>query len=490
MGRPFDLDPDGERLPVKVDTASNGEFFPLPLTPAQRRANALAHRRVSEAAARVGLDRRSFLVSACGAAATLLAFNEAHAGLGGRFAVPAEARFDPQLAQAALGGGGVIDLQTHCVDPSGRWAQGADGQRWTRTLTQVFGQNAKCTGGSFDCYSAEQLVKEVFLDSDTDVAVVSALWGAPGSNPTPVDYAAEARDMVAAMGGRHRILIHGGVLPNAPGQLEFMDEMAERWKVDAWKLYPQWGPAGRGFHMDDPVFGIPMLERARRLGVRVVCAHRGLPLPFLEHAYSHPGDIARAARLFPDLTFLCFHSGFEPGRVEGPYRPDNSEGVDRFVRAARDAGFRPNEGNLHAELGSVWRHYMSKPDQAAHVLGKLLATFGEDRICWGTDSIWYGSPQDQIQAFRSFEITPEFQERFGYPALTAAAKAKILSGNAARIHGIDPATLRRADAPAGPDRIDHLRAEYREQANPSFETFGPKTRREMLRHLAGTGGRP
>jgi len=39
-------------------------------------------------------------------------------------------------------------------------------------------------------------------------------------------------------------------------------------------------------------------------------------------------------------------------------------------------------------------------------------------VLWGTDSIWYGSPQDQIQAFRAFEITPEFQERFGYPALT------------------------------------------------------------------------
>jgi predicted TIM-barrel fold metal-dependent hydrolase len=487
MRRPFDLDPDGERLPIKIDGTSNGEFFPLPITAAEARANALAQRRVTEAARRTALDRRSFLVSACGAAATLLAFNEAHAARGGRFALPAAAAFEPQLAQAALGGGGVVDLQTHCVDPSGRWKEGADGQRWTRTLTQVFGQNAKCTGGSFDCYSAEQLVKEVFLDSDTDIAVVSALWGAPGSNPTPVDYAAEARDLVAAMGGRKRILIHGGVLPNAPGQIAFMDELAERWKVDAWKLYPQWGPQGRGFHMDDPEFGLPMLEKARALGIRVVCAHRGLPLPFLEYAYSHPADIARAARLFPDLTFVCFHSGFEPGLVEGPYDPARDRGVDRFVQAARATGVVANQGNLYAELGSVWRHYMGKPDQAAHVLGKLLATFGEDRICWGTDSIWYGSPQDQIQAFRTFEITPEFQERHGYPALTAAAKAKILAGNAARIHGIDPATLRRADAP---DRIDILRAEYRQAPNPSFETFGPKTRREMLAHLATKGGLP
>ncbi|MCC7271253.1 MAG: amidohydrolase family protein [Alphaproteobacteria bacterium] len=485
MRDPLDLDPDGARLPIKVDTATNGEFFPLPLTRAQKRANALAHRRVGEAARRVGMGRRMFLKSACGAAATLLALDEANAARGGRFAIPAEARWEPAAADAALAGGEVvIDMQTHCVDPAGAWAKGADGERWARTLTQIFGQRLRCSGGPFDCYSAEQLVKDVFLDSDTDAAVVSALWGAPESNPTPPDYAARARDIVAAAGGRKRLLIHGGVLPNAPGQIEFMDVLAKQHRVDAWKLYPQWGPAGTGFHMDDPRFGIPVLERARALGVTVVCAHRGLPLPFLDAAYSHPGDIARVARLFPDLTFLCFHSGFEPGYVEGPYDPGNQRGVDRFVRAARDAGFRPNQGNLYAELGSVWRHYMSKPDQAAHLMGKLLATFGEERICWGTDSVWYGSPQDQIQAFRAFEITPEFQERFGYPALTRTAKAKILGLNAARIHAIDTGALRRAD---GGDAIDRLRADYCAAPNPSFATYGPKTRREMLRHLAAGG---
>ena len=40
---------------------------------------------------------------------------------------------------------------------------------------------------------------------------------------------------------------------------------------------------------------------------------------------------------------------------------------------------------------------------------------GEDRVLWGTDAIWYGSPQPQIMAFRAFEISPEFQEQFGYP---------------------------------------------------------------------------
>jgi hypothetical protein len=42
----------------------------------------------------------------------------------------------------------------------------------------------------------------------------------------------------------------------------------------------------------------------------------------------------------------------------------------------------------------------------AHLLDKLLRYVSEDNVLWGTDSIWYGSPQDQIQAFRRFKIAP------------------------------------------------------------------------------------
>jgi predicted TIM-barrel fold metal-dependent hydrolase len=85
---------------------------------------------------------------------------------------------------------------------------------------------------------------------------------------------------------------------------------------------------------------------------------------------------------------------------------------------------------------------MRSPTEAAHVLGKLMLNVGENNVVWGTDSIWYGSPQGQIQAFRAFEINEEFQERFGYPALTAERKAKILGRNSARLYGVDPSTAR------------------------------------------------
>jgi hypothetical protein len=84
---------------------------------------------------------------------------------------------------------------------------------------------------------------------------------------------------------------------------------------------------------------------------------------------------------------------------------------------------------------------MSSPDEAAHLLGKLLRYVGEDNVIWGTDCLFYGSPQDQIQAMRSFQISEEYQERYGYPRLTKEIKAKILGLNGAALYGVDPITV-------------------------------------------------
>lgn len=487
----MDLDPQGRRLPIKVDSATNGEYAPEPLDRLARAANDLARQRVDQAARRLGQSRRAFLKTLAGSAATLLAFNEVHAAAGARggyFALSDQAAFEPaQAAECLAGDEFIFDIQTHCVDPSGDWRRGASGERWARVLEQVFAQRHKCAEDGYACYSAEQLIKEVFLDSDTSAAVVSALWGGRDSNPTPIEYAAEARAIMERMGGRTRALIHGGVMPNEPGGLEFMEVQAREYEVSAWKTYPQWGPEGSGYFMDDERYGIPLVEKARELGVKVICAHRGLPLGNLEYRYSHPADIARVAARFPDVTFICYHSGFESGIAEGPYRPRRDQGVDRLIRAHQEQGFEPNQGNLYAELGSVWRYYMSRPDQAAHLMGKLLKYFGEERICWGTDALWYGSPQDQIQAFRAFQIAESLQERYGYPPLTDSARRRIFGLNAAAVYGLDVPAVRRA---AAEDAVARIKADYRADPNPSFLTYGPRTRRQFLRLQADHGGRP
>jgi hypothetical protein len=135
--------------------------------------------------------------------------------------------------------------------------------------------------------------------------------------------------------------------------------------------------------------------------------------------------------------------------------------------------------NVYAELGSTWRYLMRDPTQAAHALGKLLRAVGEDNLLWGTDSIWYGSPQDQIQAFRAFQIAPELRERHGYPELTPALRAKVFGLNALRPYGIA-----QEDALGRAARATRLPLEER----AAFETHGPRTRREFLRFLAVSRG--
>lgn len=149
--------------------------------------------------------------------------------------------------------------------------------------------------------------------------------------------------------------------------------------------------------------------------------------------------------------------------------------MDALIRSLEENGIGP-EGNVYAELGSVWREVMKDPEQAAHVIGKLLQHLGPDRILWGTDAIWYGSPQDQIQAFRTFQISTDFQERFAYPALTDEVRRKIFGLNAARVYGVNPDEIRRAQAF---DPVARAREEYRNDPQPEFVTHGPRTLEEF-----------
>ena len=99
---------------------------------------------------------------------------------------------------------------------------------------------------------------------------------------------------------------------------------------------------------------------------------------------------------------------------------------------------------------------MRRPLEAAHVLGKLLRAVGPDRVVWGTDSIWYGSPQPLIDAFRTFEIPERMQAAFGYPALTIETKAKILGANARAVYGVSDDELASAASDATREWVDAL----------------------------------
>ncbi|MCW5632554.1 MAG: amidohydrolase family protein [Rubrivivax sp.] len=491
-------DAPGFRLPIKLDATSNGEYEPIPLTPVQRHANRVAVVETAEAARRLNLPRRRYLASTCGAAATLLAFDQvlaagspaASTGRGGRYMVPREAAFEPQLAEATVGGNEFIfDVQLHHVVPGGAWRAKAPG--WERALRHM--PNAGCgESDALQCFSRERLLKDVFLDSDTSMAVLSHVPGLSDANPLTHEEALATKRVLDALDGTERLLLHARVHPAEPGALERMAEHAASVKLGAFKTYTQFdagieGSPG-GWWLDDEKLGLPMIEQARKLGVRNICIHKGLLLSPRGTHFAGCRDIGAVAKRYPDMNFIVYHSGYLVQRPEGPFDPARAggmSGIDDLVSALKDNGIGPN-GNVYAELGSTWRIVMRNPEVAAHLLGKLLVHVGENNVLWGTDSIWYGSPQDQIQAFRAFQISKEFQERHGYPALTAELKRKVFGLNGARVYGLKPEALR---PKLQRDRVGKVRAEYLPIADPSFETHGPKTRREFLalRRAAGVG---
>src|SRR5918992_727896 len=149
-------------------------------------------------------------------------------------------------------------------------------------------------------------------------------------------------------------------------------------------------------------------------------------------------------------------------------------------------GIPPNS-NVYAELGTTWRRLMQDPNQAAHVLGKLFKYVGENNVLWGTDSIWYGSPQDQIQAFRAFQISAPYREQYGYPELTSELRAKVFGLNAAKPYQLAPDEIRKRGAK---DRLGRIKAAYLDDPEPSFTTYGPRTRREFMRLYHLKHGQP
>ncbi len=477
----FRHDPDGLRLPIKLDSTSNGEFAPVPLSPLQRHANALALEAADRNARRLGQSRREFMVSLCGAASTLLAMNAAFlAGCrrGASYDLPAEAATEPAAAAAVLAGNEfVFDVQGHFVNPSGAWTRDLPAGARPLGFVDTRGCAAASEPGLayLRCVGSDEFIKDVFLDSDTDLTVLSFVPSTREGEPLTIEEAAATAAIVERMEGTHRLYLHGRVNPNQPGDVEDMERLAKQFGIAAWKTYTQWGPEGRGFFMDDEP-GLRMIEEARRLGVRNIAIHKGLPFGPRSYEHSTCVDIGRVAKRHPDVNFLIYHSGFVADKGEGPYDPKRTDGIDALITSLRANGIGPG-GNVYAELGSTWRFVMRDPDMAAHAIGKLLAHLGEDNVLWGTDSIWYGSPQDQIQAFRAFQVSDEFQERHGYPRITPEIRAKVFGRNALKLYPVPDDVLSRHLAR---DAVARQREEYRNAPDPRFVTYGPRTRREFL----------
>jgi predicted TIM-barrel fold metal-dependent hydrolase len=478
-------------LPIPPGPVSNGEFVPADATASDRATGAAMRAAIDDASKRAGVPRRQFLRTSAALAASLAALDACSASgtksKGGAYRVP-PAHDTAACEEALTGTEFIFDVHTHHVVPNAPWRHNAP--ETVRLVEHMLPADCR-SADRLDCVDRTAYVHDVFLNSDTTVAMLTDVPSSGADDaPVPLSEETATRDFVAqlASAGANRVLVNSVIAPNVgPVQQTFdaMSAAAADGQVASFKVYTAWSPQGRGYSLEDPAVGLPIVQHAHDLGVKVFVAHKGLPLVHFDESHNGPEDVVAVAKQFPDMQFVVFHAGWNPRQREGAYVAGSGTGIDRLLTALDRGGVAPNS-NVWVDVATVWRQVMTRPDEAAHVLGKLLVGVGESRVLWGTDAIWYGGPQAQIAALRAFEITSEFQQRYGYPALTAAVKSQVFGRNAASLFGIDPGQRYCA--------LDESRAAAKDAQRdgalpPAYLPRGPSTRREMLSWLASPATR-
>ena len=460
--------------PVPTQSVSSDEFMPGPQTTAQRRVEARMKELGGELARRQGLTRRRFFQSAAGMAAAFVAMNEVY----GRLfeASPAEAQ-TPDMAKErakALSNQFIMDCHTHflrddtriMVFVRAREAVGKAG--WNPALV---GKEQTIEDLKFANY-----FKEIYLDSDTKVALIS---GSPSDIPQDWfltnEMKAEARAKVNAQAGARRMLSHAIFTPGQPGWLEAIDKAISELKPDSFKGYTIGDNTNKKvgkypWRMDDEKVAYKAYEKFLKAGLVNVCVHKGLFPPHVEKefphflAYSDVRDVGKAAKDWPQLNFVIYHSAYRfaaGGKVEDAWAQFEKTGRIEWVTDLAEIPSKYGVSNVYADLGQIFAQTtVADPRVCAAMMGQLVRGLGADRVVWGTDAVWTGSPQWQIEALRRLEIPDDMQKKYGFNALGPAdgpVKNAIFGATNARLYKYE-----RRSALAT-DRVAVAKAAYEEK---------------------------
>lgn len=475
------------RLPVPSRIVSNGEFTPPRQSRALKRYEAGLLDAASTAARRHGLSTSDYLAAPIGMAASFGALNAAFGDTA--FALDRDEAEDPEAARvrrARLSSQFVFDDQVHFLKDE------ADPALF-EPLTGLIELTAELLhlphAGQFTIEHIKfaQFLKDIYLDSDTKLALLS---GAPSDSAEgwmlTNDQMAAARDAVNEVAGGRRLLTHAVITPGHDGWLDEIDRVHAELRPDGWKGYTvgePFSPSHRRWRLDDEGLTYPAYDRLVNAGVNRLCIHKGLlpanadeVMPGAE-PFAGVDDLARAARDWPQLNFVIYHAAYRtiPQPTEAELARFEATGRIDWVSdlAAIPATF--DVSNVYADIGASFAFtVLTHPRLAAAMIGMLVKGLGPDKVLWGTDSVWYGSPQWQIEAFRRLQMPPDLIERFGYPDLgppDSELRNAILGGNAARLYGIDPAGY--GEAGVEVRHLDAIVAAYRARGGaPSNQTYG------------------
>jgi predicted TIM-barrel fold metal-dependent hydrolase len=474
--------------PIPTQIVSNGEYLPPPQSAMQRRVEQRILQLADLNGKRLGLSRRQFMRTSCGMAAAFLAMNEIYGG--NVFQVgEAEAR-EPELMMAraqSLAGQFIFDVQTHFVRDDFEHKELLDlgkfaGEHWNPKMKEE--------GMSLARYKFQNYVKEVYYDSDTNLALLS---GAPFDDPTwwllSNEQIVKAREIINDFAGSRRLLAHTVITPKQPGWMEEVDKAIAVYKPDSWKSYTigdPLSPSKYPWRLDDEQVMYPFYEKSVKAGINTICIHKGLLPPDYEKSfagvweYATAWDVGKAAKDWPQMNFVIYHSALRPF-LELPDQAWGEFEASGRIKWASDLAELPQKfgvTNVYAELGTSFANSaVAHPKFSAALVGTLIKGLGVDHVIWGTDSVWYGSPQWQIEAMRRLEIPEDMQKKYGFAPLggaNSATKQMIFGANAARLYRINLKAADNMPLPAySEDRLAKLKAEYEVAAKePSNLRYG------------------
>jgi uncharacterized protein len=378
---------------------------------------------IDASAARAGLSRRAFLGTASALPAAMLAVNKI---TGMTFFQVSEAEaYEPAAAKEIKvnrkpGADFIVDAHTHICTRKDGYIPGVNTTErgmWFVQLLDDLGKAMGLPNGTKDM-TVENFGKLILEGSDTSVAIFNPFgfredYG--GKDMIPIEEQAEVKRRWPT----RTVMLGGGLTPNQglSETLERLTMFVEKYQISGLKLYTFDSTKKRGWWFDDQKLAYPIWEKARKLGIKNIGCHKGIPFGQFMARYAHPEDLDAVCDDFRDLNFIAYHSAW-------PYQNE----------LAALKGFKPQRKNLYAEVGSTFAATITnRPLECAHVLGTLLRDLGPDYVMWGTDSALWGNPQWQIDAFRKFQIPAQLVEGHGYPPLTDDIKAKVFGLNAARV---------------------------------------------------------
>jgi predicted TIM-barrel fold metal-dependent hydrolase len=474
--------------PIPTQIVSNGEYLPPPQTETQRRVQQRMFELADVHGKRLGLSRRQFMRTSCGMAAAFLAMNDI---FGGKvFQVEeAEAR-EPEMMLAraqSLGGQFIFDVQTHFVRDDfnhkellglGEFAS----EHWNPKL--------KDEGMTLARYKFQNYVKEVYYDSDTSLALLS---GAPFDDPSwwllSNEQIAQARQIVNEFAGSRRLLAHTVITPKQPGWMDEVDKAIAVYKPDSWKSYTIGDPLAPSkfpWRLDDEQVMYPFYEKALKAGINTICIHKGLLPPDYEKSfagvweYATVNDLGKAAKDWPQMNFVVYHSALRaflelPDQALAEFE---QSGRIKWTSDLADIPEKYGVSNVYGELGTSFANSaVANPRFSAALVGTLVKGLGADHVIWGTDSVWYGSPQWQIEALRRLEIPEDMQKKHGFQPLgsaNSAVKQMIFGLNSARLYRINLKAAENTPMPAyNADRLAQLKRDYElAEKEPSNIRYG------------------